>query len=224
MPRSTTGTAVGRRPSALLTLAVAAAIGLLAGCSAGQSAQTAAIVAAVPGVNADSPDKLISLRDVLVIYKAHGYAKGESAPLSVRVFNNDTAKPVTLIGVTSDKGKVVLLSGAPSSGPAPATTSRAPSASTSATPSTSSSASAAPADAARISVRTKPASYSLLVPGTGAGQYLAVSGLLDTLLPGQSLKLTFAFDSGTTITIEVPMGLPESALPRSPIPQPSGEA
>ena len=225
MPRSITGTASGRH-AALLVLAVTTAA-LVSGCSSGQIAQTANIVAAVPGASVDSPDGRISLRDLVVSYKAGGYAKGQSAPLAVRIFNNDNTKPLTLTAVTADKGKVLLVGAGPSSAPStvPATPSRlaaSPSSSVQAATSPTPTPARAAAGAERISVLIPTGGYVVLVPGSG--EYLAVTGLTGQLLPGQSIKVTFAFDNGTTLTVAVPVGLPESPLPRSPVQLPSVEA
>jgi len=221
VPRSITGTASGRH-AALLVLAVTTAA-LVSGCSSGQIAQTANIVAAVPGASVDSPDGRISLRDLVVSYKAGGYAKGQSAPLAVRIFNNDNTKPLTLTAVTADKGKVLLVSAGPSSAPStvPATPSRLAGSPSSSAPAATSPTRAA-AGGERISVLVPTGGYVVLVPGSG--EYLAVTGLTGQLLPGQSIKVTFAFDNGTTLTVAVPVGPPESPLPRSPVQLPSVEA
>jgi copper(I)-binding protein len=94
----------------MIAVAVAATTvtvtGLLSACGTGQIAATANIVPSVPGANADVwidgtvKGGVISVRDLTVEYPGDGggYAAGQSAPLSVRIFNT-SPNPVTLVGV-----------------------------------------------------------------------------------------------------------------------------
>jgi hypothetical protein len=91
------------------TVLVACALtGLMSGCGAGRISQTAHMAPAVPGFNADSPDGTVSVRDVVLAFKADGYAPGSDAPLALRLFNNTVDQTITLKQVTSDTGTVCL--------------------------------------------------------------------------------------------------------------------
>jgi hypothetical protein len=202
---------------AILAATTALAAGLMSGCSAGQKTQTDTMVPAVPGVNADSADHTIGLRDVTVVHDGQGYPKGGTAPLAVRIFNRDPVKGVTLVKVTSDQGMVVLVGGpaATSSAPAPSASATArPSGSASASPTASPSPTAV--GSATISVPVPASTVAVLT--AEAGRYLAVTGLAQPLLPGMSLKLSFTFDNGAAIDLDVPMSPPASAGSRSPLP------
>jgi len=235
---------------------------LASGCGAGLDAHTREIVPPVPGVNADSADHLLGVRDLHVRYNGpQGYRPGSTIPLEVRLFNEHENKvSLTCVKVTNGTGAVALVGGAatpsatptapPSASPSPASPGPASASATaspngkkaagSATPtpavppSTPSATSAAPSAApstpacgAGFSLALPPFGFAVLSPETG--RYLAVSGLDRELRPGDAglgpspspgdagLGLTFAFDDGTTITVEqVPLGMPLSPLPRIP--------
>jgi hypothetical protein len=120
-------------------LAACALTGLMSGCGAGRISQTARMLPAVPGFNADSHDGTVSVRDVVLAFKANGYAPGSDAPLVLRLFNNTVDQTITLKQVTSANGKVCRIgSGQVPIGngtAAPLTPSPSASASASATPS-----------------------------------------------------------------------------------------
>lgn len=250
MPRSITGTSLGRSPArrspvrrvVLLAAAAAVTAGLTAGCSSGQITQTDRKVPAVLGINVDSPDRRISLRDAMVVYHQGGYHAGSPAPLSLRIFNNDGIKPVKLTKVTSKRGTVLLVGGVtpsaePSAEPSAAPSSTASGTRATASPSVSGSArgtagpsastgtepsAAAPAPApagstngvATFTVGIEPRGITVLEPD--AGTYLAI--LLDSpLAPGESVPVEFQFDDATIISINVPVGVPSAAPARSPI-------
>ena len=213
--------------------------GVVSGCSAGRITQTDKMVPAVPGANADTQDKSVSLRDVLVAYQPNGYPQGGTAALSVHIVNNRLDRPVTLTSVTFDKGGVVLVgAGAPVTGtnssasasaspsaspshPAGPSGSARPSGSASSSASGSASASPSPSAAATLSAISIPAnSYARLTPDSG-GRYLAITLTEQPLRPGESVTLTFTFDDNVSVTLRVPMGLPSVAPPRSPIKLPS---
>jgi hypothetical protein len=230
VPRSITGTQVRRRVRALALLTACAVAGATAGCSAGRTAQTTRMVPAVPGFNTDAPDGSVSLRDVMVVYKLGGYARGDTAPLSLHIVNNRDDQTITLRQVTANAGRVCLAgsSAVPtgtastppvvSSGSAtPSATGAAPSTPTAtrkptatptptATPSTpgttspSATPSASSACNAEINVRVPPSGYATLSPDTGP--YLAVTDLGGDLLPGAAVTLTFVFDNDRNRTID----------------------
>ncbi len=118
----------------LVVPAVAVALtlptGLLAACSSGQLAETSLITSGVPGakatVKAGEPDQTIQIANATVDYNGpKGYAAGDSAPLSIWIFDN-TDKDITLTGVTSTQGQVVIADGATPGAPSVCQSSPAP--------------------------------------------------------------------------------------------------
>ncbi|GAA5202207.1 hypothetical protein GCM10023322_83620 [Rugosimonospora acidiphila] len=104
----------------LVVPAVAAALalptGLLAACSSGQLAETSLIAPAVPGAQASvttgTPDETIQISNATVDFNGpQGYQSGDNAPLSVWIFNN-TPQDITLTGVQSASGQVLISDGA----------------------------------------------------------------------------------------------------------------
>jgi hypothetical protein len=201
--------------SALLVGAV-----VLSACSAGQITGTSVQVPPIQGVNANAgPDGTIALRNVLIAYNGTaGYPRGGTAPLEVRIFNNGT-QPVTLVGVTAgDAATGVTLAGGtqapppePSPTPPPA---ESPSPTAPETPDATPPTPAEPPGQGTFAIEIAPGSYVLLV--RGVDQYLQLVGLREPLLPGSSVPVTFEFRDGgtTTVTVQVPMGLPTTPLPR----------
>ena len=218
-----------RRTSRVGTYAlVAGACAALAltGCSAGQLTQTASQVAAVPGTNITVGS--IALRDLTIQYNGpDGYRMGEDAPLAVRIFNDGT-EPVTLTAVTADKAEAVTLVagpgasasaappfGLPQPGPprpspgaspspeASPATSPSPGASPSPAASPSPSPSPAPPASSRLSIQIPPQGYVLMVPEQGS--YLQLTRLKEPVVPGDSVRVTFTFDNGASVPIEIPL-------------------
>jgi hypothetical protein len=228
-----------RRGAGILAVsALVAMVGAAGACSAGQHAQTADVVAAVPGAAWTSPDGSIALRDVVIAYGTMaGYPRGGSAPLVVRIFNAGTA-PVSLTGVTADVGQIELV-GAGSAAAASAVAA-SPDASTSPDASESPSASAGagspgapgasqpsdgteptasplvtgPAGNTSFTVAVPVSSYALLVPG--AGPYLRLVNLVRPVTSGDTapVQLTFTFSNGISATLSVRIAPPLSAGPR----------
>ena len=236
-----------RRFRASALVAACALAGLMSGCSSGRIAQTAGMVPAVPGYNADSPDGSVALRDVVVVYKEGGYRAGDTAPLALHLFNNTTNQTIKLTRVTSSRGEVCLAgsgqvpigagtpiplpSNSTSTLPTPsvsspsASASESASASASGSPSASASASPTPSGQgasvacnATLNVSVPPMGYATLTPDVGT--YLAVRGLKEDVPPAGDVGLTFTFE-GPNRTIEgvrAPVTTPFSPLPRSPLP------
>jgi len=209
--------------AASVLLAGAAALTLVSACSAGQLAQTSEEVAAVPGVNANAgPNGEIALRDLLIAYNGpQGYPQGGDAPLVVRIFN-DLPQPVKLVRVTAEDAAraVVLVGGTPVTTAAPTAAAASPSAAPSpgatppgASPSPSPVAAAPTPIAQAISVEIASSSYQMLVPGQGG--YLVLRGLTRPLGPGSSALVTFTFDDGSSVRVNVPFGVPMEAVPRA---------
>ena len=191
-------------------IACTAAVTLMSACSAGQLTQTGAQVPAVPGVNVNAgPNGEIALRDILIPYGGpQGYPQGGNAPLAVRIFN-DGPRPIKLVRVSAgDAARAVLLvGGAAATQPAPASPpTGGPS------PSPEPSPTAAPAGQETFSIEIRPADFELLVPGQG--EYLQLMGLTRPVPPGTTVPLTFTFDDGTTVNVNVPLGVPTAPVPR----------
>jgi hypothetical protein len=222
---------------AALLASAALGLGLLSACGSGQITGTDTQVSAVPGVNGQSADGMIALRDGMVDY-ADEYKPGSTVPLSMRLFNN-SKQAVKLTGATSANGDVVLIGGASASASPSAAASassasptpsgsRKPSGSASASTSTSSSQ-AASASPAPTSVGSSKISIGIPVGGIvalsrDAGTYLAVRLRGTTLEAAGALgdvKFTFTYADGSTTTLElpeVPMNVPLTPLPKpSPV-------
>ena len=228
-----------RRARTVVVGAVLAGLAALTACSAGKVTQTSRQQPPIAGTNADIG--AIGLRNVQISFNGpEGYPVGANAPLQVRIFNQG-ATVVRLTGVTAagTAERVVLIgTPTPTSGPLPSATpaespspspsaspSEAPSGSPSESPSPSPSATptpTGPTGRANFSVEIPPGSYVLLVPGQGSG-YLQLVGLTRELQTGLWATITFTFDNGVTAPIDVPVGVPEEALPR-PEPVQHGEA
>ncbi|MDT5024752.1 MAG: hypothetical protein QOE61_1178, partial [Micromonosporaceae bacterium] len=219
-----------RRSARLAASALFAGLAVLtavSACSAGLIAQTSNEVPSVPGANLTIGDpatgNTIQLLDMVVAYNGpQGYPAGGSAPLVIRVVNNGPTT-VKLVKVTAGNAasSVVLVGGAVATSAVAPTSS--PTASPSGTPSAVPSGSATPTPTATptvagpggqesISIDILPTSYVLLVPGQGA--YLQLSGLSAALIPGQSVPLTFTFADGRSGEMAVPIGVPQTAVPR----------
>lgn len=92
MTRSMTGT----RRALVLTAAAASAAVVLSGCSAGQIAETANKEPSVFGVNVESVDGSVLIRDLAVPFQGvRGYPAGATVPLKFALYN-DTAQPVSV--------------------------------------------------------------------------------------------------------------------------------
>jgi copper(I)-binding protein len=222
------------RCTLLPAAALGVMMGLLSGCGAGQITQTEDQQPPVPGVNLDSPDGRISLRDLAVEYRdPKGYPQGGTAPLRVLIFNRGTT-PVRLVAVTSDAGSVVV--SGPSAAPSPSPSPSAPPTSPTVSPSNgrspggsptgtasptpppspvSPSPSPTPAGNPQVNVEIPVNGFVSLVPNQP--RYLQITGLTRPLRAADVVKMTFRFDDGTTLETDVPMNVPGSPLPRTPL-------
>jgi hypothetical protein len=233
--RSTPATPkTGRRTVLRATLLASAAlgVGLLSACGSGQITGTDQQVASVPGLNVDSQDGKIALRDGVVAY-SDGYKPGSTVPINVRLFNN-SKQAVKLTGVTSSSGSVVLVGG-PKPSAAPTSASPSPSVTGSKKPSGSPSGSASASESPSATASPSPvaagsSNISVAIPVDGvvllsrdSQTYLAVDKLTGPpLLAGGALKdvvFTFTYADGKTTTITLP-DLPMTP-PLTPLPKPS---
>lgn len=222
------------RGATLLLASAALTVGLVSGCSAGQVTQTESQRPAIDGVNADSADGSVGLRDVAFAYPGtRGYPQGSTAPLHLRIVNTTTSA-LRLNAVESDAGVVLLGQGltpsgtggtpmsampSPSSKPGSSPSKTSPDASRDGSVSPTNPVSAGPTGSATIDVRLAPGSLTALDPTSA--QCLSLAGLRRPLTPGETVRLTFRFDSGATITVSVPVAIPVSPGTRSPMEMPA---
>ncbi len=221
-----------RRGTAVLFAAMAGAM-LLAGCGAGQDAQTASKEPSVPGVSADLGG--IAVRNVQIGYpdrETRTYPRGGSAPLEVRIFNSGTETDA-LVGVKSEVAEQVVLAGSggegsavcpqasvslPAAQPTLQPTRQRPGASPSGTaaPTPEPPTTMNPADSAgnaEFAVELAPSGCALL---TGEPYGLEMSGLRQELAPGDVVPVTFSFREAGEVTLQVPFGLPTDGPEHSP--------
>jgi hypothetical protein len=190
--------------------AATVAVLALAGCSAGQTAETSLLQTPVSGLNTASPDGGLQIRNLQVAYKdSTGYLANSDAPLEVSLFNQ-TQQPLT-VTITS-KPQTTVVDGIVSagqvgiSGGASATPTDVPSASPSDAP-------AAPAlQPAKITI--DPLGSASFLPG--GSQSLQAVGLTNKLAPGNSLALTIQVGGGTPIDVLAPVANPLSPASRGP--------
>jgi hypothetical protein len=120
---------MGTRRVALFAGVATVAAAALAGCSAGQVAETSNKNPSIYGVNVENSDSSVALRGLAVTYNTtKGYPSGGTAPLELSLFNR-TTKPVTVrigsqpvAGADKSEGvqsarSVTLVGGAPSAVP-----------------------------------------------------------------------------------------------------------
>ncbi len=234
---------LGTRRAVLAAGAAAVAAAVLAGCSAGQVAETSLKRPSNQGVNQDNSDASVAVRNLSVVYNGTvGYAAGDDAPLAVGLYNQ-TTQPITVTVSSSrptdgtaiaDNGtatSVVLVdsnaSGQPSAGaatpeaptPIGSAGGPVPEPSSSVLPGTAPSPSAPATPAAPVGQPAKitlaPMGASTFLPGDT--QILQLMGLAKALKPGQAVYVTFTFDNGAQpLTLAAPVGTPSTPASRAP--------
>ncbi len=240
----------GRQRHARLVAASAGIIaviaaGALAGCGAGQIAETSTIVAAVPGGSTsvavptgDNPNGALLIKNVTVDYNdVDGYAAGATAPLSMWIINQSTdpltvtagdaqlvdptkATTLTPLGSMSLSGGTPVVQAVQGVAGNPSTPPAAPPSSpantTPSSPSESGAPSAAPAAAASVTIQPG----TMMVLSTSAGsdvQHLQVADLKGAVVPGNTVQLTF--------NVTMPDGTPlQSTQLVAPVSPPSAPA
>jgi hypothetical protein len=215
----------------------------LAGCSAGQAAETSLLQTPVSGLNTSSPDGGLQIRNLQVTYNsAEGYAANGSAPLEVSLFNQ-TRNPITV--TISSPAQQTVTQGIVSAeqvgltGPAPTPSSSIasdPVGGGNTTPSTpvpdvsgevspaASAPSALPTDSAGPPPAATLTPAKLTIPALGSLTFLPgdktaliASGLTNRLAPGNSLALTIqSSTSATPINVFAPVSIPLSPASRGP--------
>jgi hypothetical protein len=221
-----------RRVAMAAGVATVAVIGL-AGCSAGQVAETALLQTPISGLNTASPDGTLLVRNLQVIYNsATGYAAGSTAPLEVSLFNQ-TESPITVLissappqgtaeAVVSAEQIGVSGSAAPSAGasaPAPSASAPVPGASEP-VPGASEpvpGASSEPATPALQPARFTIPAFSSENFMPGDPQTLQATGLSGPLANGTALAVTIESSaSSEPLQLLAPVAIPLSAGPRAP--------
>ena len=233
---------LGTRRAVLAAGVATVAAAALAGCSAGQVAETALKRPSNMGVNAESSDKAVAIRNAAVVYNGtEGYPAGGSAPLELGLYNNTTSEITVRIssrpleGAVANQGVVSarmvgLVGGTPS---APSTALPEPSGSRPAAspdtdtpdnlPDPSAQPSALPLPSPAPETAAQPARLTLGPLGSasflpGDEQSLQVFGLSDKLVPGGSVNLVFEFSNGAEpLVVQAPMGIPLSPASRGPV-------
>ncbi|GAA2530171.1 hypothetical protein [Winogradskya humida] len=236
---------LGTRRAVLATGVAAVAAIALAGCSAGQVAETSLKKPSNPGVNADNANRSVFVRNLSVEYHGTaGYAAGDNATLEVGLYNQTDAaitvlissQPVatgSVVGTDVISAKQVGLVGG-----AAASASEAPSDSPSADPSPSSSpssskrpkASASPSESAsEAPAGPAVAAARIVLPPLGgatflpdAAQKLQLIELSDKLIPGGAVNLVFEFSNNTDpLVVQAPVSTP--LIPASRVPGDTAE-
>jgi|tagenome__1003787_1003787.scaffolds.fasta_scaffold20968698_3 hypothetical protein len=233
---------LGTRRAALVAGAAAVAAVALAGCSAGQVAETSVKRPSNMGVNVGNSDNSVLIRNLAVTYNGvQGYPAGGSAPLQLSLINRTTAEITVLISSQPPKtpdptivsgSSVGLVGGTDTT---PSTAIPEPSGSRDAAvpqssagspgtveqpsvqPTPEPSASVAPAGEAQPArITLGPMEAVTFLPG--GKQTLQVMGLTGDLRPGSSVNLVFEFSNGVpALTVPASVG-----IPLSPAPRPSG--
>jgi hypothetical protein len=228
---------LGTRRVALAAGVATVAVIALAGCSAGQVAETAYLDAPVSGVNTQSTDGGLLIRNLQVTYSSTtGYPAGGNAPLEVALYN-ETQRPITVVisssppqgevqGVVSAR-QVGLTGGAAAASPSanPEPSGSIPSGSSSKLPDEQvpetgqpttlppTSAPAVAAQPARITIE----GLSSVVYRAGDDQALQLIGLTDELRPGNSVNLNFQVSTtNQPVNVLAPVAIPLSPASRAP--------
>ena len=198
---------LGTRRVAQAAGAAMVAVVALAGCSAGQVAETANLKTPISGLNTQSADGSLLIRNLQVVYNdPKGYPAGGSAPVEVTLLN-PTRQPIVVTitggapqdgaeGIVSAQQVVVGPASGAGSGPA------------------SEPASAAPAQAsARFTIA--PLSSESFLPGDT--ELLQATGLSQRLVPGLSLALSIQVStSDQPVEVVAPFAVPMSPASRAP--------
>jgi hypothetical protein len=234
---------LGTRRAVVAVGAAAVAAAVLAGCSAGQVAETSLKRPSNQGVNQDNSNASVAVRNLAVVYNGtQGYAANANAPLEVGLYNQ-TTQPVT-VTVTSSRptdgtdvadnitaSSVVLVGGSASAQPA------APSDAPSVPTPIGSSANNVPEPSSSVLPGTVPNPSESATPSAPLGQpakitlppnqgatflpgdpeTLQLMGLAKALKPGQAVYVTFTFDNGAApLTVPVSIGTPSAPASRAP--------
>jgi copper(I)-binding protein len=214
----------------------------LAGCGAGQIAQTAQQNPTIDGSNTQVGD--LAIRNLALEYPVGGaYEQGDDARLRMVVVNQGLGSD-TLLSVSSpvaagvritDGAAAATGSGTPepsASDPAspsdtatpsdPATTSDTASPSDGATPAGTDSASATPSATPSPTPSPAPANARIAIPPSGYvsfrgdGPDVELTGLTTKLYPAQNLQVTLTFANAGSVTLTIAVATPEVEVSPAP--------
>lgn len=196
---------LGARRVATAAGAAMAAVLALAGCSAGQVAETAMLKTPISGLNTQSPDGTLLVRDLQVVYNdPTGYPANGTAPLQVSLFNQ-TEQPMTVTITSKPQQNVVAgVVSAMQVGIGPLA------------PSAAADASAPPSAPALqpAKVTIPPLGSQTFLPDSP--QALQAQGLSNALKPGFSLALTVQANDTAPVDVLAPFATPTSPASRAP--------
>jgi copper(I)-binding protein len=219
------------RPTILLAGALAGALAL-AGCGAGQVANTSEQLANAPGANvATGP---MSVRDAVIVYgdsvEGPVWARGDSAPLSLTLVNDGTetdrlvsasspfAQSVELSGdLEVSSGTALFIegegAGASAAGASGAvTTPTVPPSAAQAAPSAAPGPPTAPATTTPPAAPSGAAASGAAPTGTASPSEdasIVLTGLTDDIRAGVSYPVTLVFERAGELTLDVPVDNPE---------------
>lgn len=235
------------RPSSAPSRSVLAALAVvgglaLAGCGAGQVAQTAQQRPSIDGQSGSVGT--LALRDVTVEYPSAGvYKDGGDARLRMVVVNEGPGSDA-LVSVRTDAAQEVILTAAGPDTTTPEPTAASPSATPTGTPTgtADSTATAAPgepsgtpgatgsgssespaASATPTETETTPAPATrITIPGNGYvsfredGPTVQLTGLTRQLRPAEVIQVTFTFQNAGEITLRITVAAPDSEIAPAP--------
>jgi copper(I)-binding protein len=213
---------IGRAGAVVLGTALSAL--LVAGCAAGQDAQTVNQRPPIDGASAAAGN--IAVRAAgLAAPRGTFYAKGDPAQLELVLVNNGTSDD-TLTSVTSPAAGGTQFgtadssagtSGSPSDSSSPsASSSDSSSSSASDSSSASSSASASSSSSAATSTPIPLPHGGSVMIGYGNGPTVTLTGLTQSLYPAQTVPVTLTFGSGASVTLTLAVKL-ASSVPSAPV-------
>lgn len=216
---------LGTRRAALVAGAATVAALALGGCSAGQVAETAILDTPIAGVNAESGNGKVLVRNLQVEYNGtEGYHSKGSAPLELSLFN-ESNEPVTVTISSQPADRPQVVSGSQVGFVSTATVTtpgEVPSASASAGAAHSAepSHSAGPATGSGPTTSVRPAQITLDPQGTAVFRptdtaQLQLIGLTEELKPGMAVNLVFEFSNDATpLVLQAPVASPLTPAPR----------
>lgn len=219
---------------------------VLAGCGAGQIAQTAQQKPTVDGQMAQVGP--LAIRDAALEYPAGGvYERGSDARLRMVVVNTgivpdalvSASSPVATDATISQGGSAEATGSATPEPSASASQTASPSATSTGTASgtaaPSQSAGGTPSASASAPTPTAaptPETAQIPIPANNYvsfredGPRVLLTGLTQQLRPGQNLRVTLTFQNAGSVTMTIAVGTPEIQLPLAPTVsvEPGGES
>lgn len=230
----------GRSRVALVALVAAGGVAL-AGCSAGQQAQTAEQRPTMDGTNAQAGQD-VALRDIAIEYPEGGlYEQGSDARLRMVVVNEGLQSDA-LVEVRTDAAERVVFRAAGEAGTAEGTATAAPeptatptaTATPTGTPTGSPPASGSPTPSGSATpsaspTPSEPPTTRIEIPPNGLvsfrddGPAVILTGLTRQLRSSEVVPITFVFARGGAVTVDVAVGVPEEEIAPAPTVEAGGE-